>query len=233
MNETIHLHHLQTIDHQIDKIDTRMAEIITLVESKTLVQEAEALSHVERKKSTEAKTRLRQIEDAVEKLRLKIELDEASLYGGRIHNPKELQDLQHEIVSLKKHMVELEEQQLEAMLALEQAENVQKSADDHLTQIQAKDIEDKSTLRGEHAHLAKQKERLLVERNAAVNSIPAEFLNIYSQLRKQKRGTAVSLVVDGGCSSCGSTLRPAEKQAARSPSQITYCSSCGRILYAG
>jgi hypothetical protein len=37
---------------------------------------------------------LKQSELEVEKQRIKIQQTEASLYGGLVHNPKELQDLQ-------------------------------------------------------------------------------------------------------------------------------------------
>jgi uncharacterized pyridoxal phosphate-containing UPF0001 family protein len=44
---------------------------------------------------------LKQTEADVEKQRIKIEQTESSLYGGRVQNPKELQDLQNiEVVGL-------------------------------------------------------------------------------------------------------------------------------------
>ncbi|MGZ9220523.1 MAG: C4-type zinc ribbon domain-containing protein [Anaerolineales bacterium] len=37
---------------------------------------------------------------------------------------------------------------------------------------------------------------------------------------------------DGSCAACGTTLTPSQQQIARSTSQLIYCPSCGRILYA-
>ena len=62
---------------------------------------------------------MKQSEAEVEKQRIKIEQTEASLYGGHVHNPKELQDLQKDVASLKRHLETLEERQLEAMLVVE------------------------------------------------------------------------------------------------------------------
>jgi predicted nucleic acid-binding Zn-ribbon protein len=233
MNEVIHLFNLQTLDHQIDKIDARIAEISLLIETSEALQSAELIAQTVRLQVSESKRQLKRVEEISEKQHLKIAIDEAKLYSGKIHNPKELQDLQQEIASLKKHQTTLDEDQLIAMLLLEEAEKAQMSAETQLSAAQTTDMESKSKLRGELSNLSKLKERLIAERIASQNSIPPGFMEIYLQLRKQKRGTAVSLVTDGSCSSCGSTLRPAEKQAARSPQQITYCSSCGRILYAG
>lgn len=46
---------------------------------------------------------LKTAEAEAEAQKIKIEQTEASLYGGSVHNPKELQDLQREVASLKKH----------------------------------------------------------------------------------------------------------------------------------
>ncbi|MFN2235225.1 MAG: C4-type zinc ribbon domain-containing protein [Anaerolineales bacterium] len=47
-----------------------------------------------------------------------------------------------------------------------------------------------------------------------------------------RAGVAVAKVEDRACKACGSTLTASLNQAARSPSQIVFCDSCGRILYA-
>jgi len=52
--------------------------------------------------------------------RLKMEISESSLYGGKIKNPKELTDLQQEIASLKASLTQLENEQLELMLQIEE-----------------------------------------------------------------------------------------------------------------
>jgi uncharacterized protein involved in exopolysaccharide biosynthesis len=46
-------------------------------------------------------------------------------------------------------------------------------------------------------------------------------------------GLALATVADESCEACGSSLTPAEIQAAKAPGRITLCPSCGRILYAG
>ena len=57
------------------------------------------------------------------------------------------------------------------------------------------------------------------------------MISLYENLRKQKRGVAVSLVNDNACEICGTTLTPAQAQATRLSLQIQYCPTCGRILY--
>jgi uncharacterized protein len=66
-----------------------------------------------------------------------MQTSEASLYGGKIRNPKELQDLQVEIAALKRRTATLEDEQLEAMLAVEDAETQLTEANKNLNEVKA------------------------------------------------------------------------------------------------
>lgn len=233
MNEAFHLSRLQRIDTQLDQISQRMAEISRLLENNENVKSAEARVQAAGKTVDQAGAALKKLEDAVQGVRMKMELSEKALYGGKVRNPKELQDLQAEIASLKRHLATLEDQQLEAMLALEDAESQHQSVSDELAKTVAAFTSQSASLVGERSKLKKDEERLQAERGAITAQVPPALIENYDQLRKQKRGVAVALIVEGSCTACGSELPPAEWQAARSPHRITYCSSCGRILYAG
>ncbi len=176
---------------------------------------------------------LRSVEQEVQAVRIKINTSEASLYGGKIRNPKELQDIQTEIAALKRRHSVLEDSQLEAMLALDEAEGEQAAAEKGLTAAQADRATQQAGLLGEQGQLKKKLDRLQMERGATIGSILPENLEIYERLRKQKRGLAVAAIEDNACASCGTSIRPAELQVARSPEQMAYCSTCGRILFPG
>jgi predicted nucleic acid-binding Zn-ribbon protein len=167
------------------------------------------------------------------KKHLKIEQSEATLYSGRMQNPKELQDLQNEVASLKRYLVVLEDRQLESMLAEEKANADAIAAKSNLEKIQAEREEQIAALTSERERTIHDISRMQGEKNAAMDNIPASDLELYEKLRLQRRGIAVSRVVDKACSACGSTLNASLLHAARSPSQITRCDTCGRILYPG
>jgi len=80
--------------------------------------------------------------------------------------------------------------------------------------------------------LMRNLERLQAERQAAVSDLAGQSLEIYDGLRSRRRGIAVAEVSDGSCGACGTNLTAALQQSARSTSQVAYCPSCGRILYA-
>ena len=85
---------------------------------------------------------------------------------------------------------------------------------------------------GEKSRLQEEVRRLESERSVAVISVTAEDRELYDRMRTRGRGLAVASAAGKSCSACGSTLSAALYQSARSPSRITNCDTCGRILYA-
>ncbi len=233
MNQPFHLYRLQQIDTQIDQVEANLAEINRLLSGDEAVRQAtQAVESVEKVLHLHQQT-LKQLEFAVHEQQIKIAQSEASLYGGRIHNPKELQDIQKEIASLKKHLSTLEDQQLESMMAVEDAENQEKSAKTALNQAQAAFAQKSSGWLGQKDQLTHNLERLRAERAPALSLVSKDSLQLYENMRKRKSGVAVTTVTDGSCSVCGATIRPSELQAARAAQVLVFCNSCGRILYAG
>lgn len=232
MSAALGLYRLQQVDSQIDHIRARRKGIQqTLEDDIELRAAAEHLSVTEsHQKDTDRA--LKQSEAEVEKQRIKIEQAEASLYGGRVQNPKELQDLQKDIASLKRHLTTLEERELEAMAALEKVEKELESAKNELKRVQSTRSEQSRDLTEESVMLNKDLERLGSERQAIVTDIAQQTLDIYEQLRQQRRGIAVATISDSSCQACGTTLTASQQQNARSTSQLFSCPTCGRILYA-
>jgi uncharacterized protein len=231
MNQTLSLYRLQQIDIQIDRLQTRLHTIQDILDNdeelRQLNEQAQAIDA--RLKASELV--LKQAEQEVQGQHIKIEQTQSSLYGGKSHSPKELQDLQNDVVSLKRHLVVLEDRQIEAMIASEAAAAGSESAQAKLSAGQAEQVEKNKGLHLEQATLKTDLERFFVERNAAAGAIPPAELALYDQLRKQRRGIAVAVIGDKSCGACGSTLSLAQIQSARSSGQMTLCPSCGRILY--
>jgi predicted nucleic acid-binding Zn-ribbon protein len=223
---------LQLIDSQLEAIHTRLKEIgIVLSDDSDLktaeqnVYEAANLLKVKQKD-------LREIENQVKDLQFKIAQNESALYGGRIQNPKELQDLQNESVSLKRYLAVLEDRQLEAMIIVEEAEEILQNLNQQVEKVHGNLIEQHAGLRSEQGQLLQDQQRLYVEHEATHSTFAPDELVLYQQLRKTRRGLAVAKISERTCSACGSTLTPAILQeASNSPSPV-FCPTCGRILFA-
>jgi predicted nucleic acid-binding Zn-ribbon protein len=233
MSLSFKLYRLQQIDSQLDRARARLREIDTALSEDQAIRQAKARLQEAEEELRSNRKLLRQAEDAVQEQRLKIEQTEATLYSGRVRNPKELQDMQNEAAALKRYRIVLEDRQLEAMIAVEEMEAVQKTASSDLETVVSQFAKQHSALTQEQTVLLNDIERIENERKATVSSIPDDPLKLYEQLRQQRRGIAVAKVTDKACSACGSTLNAVLLNAARSPNQISRCDICGRILYGG
>ena len=231
MSASLGLYRLQLIDTRMDQVHTRMEAIQKILENDERVQAASTQLAEKTKKHEQATRTLKRSEDNVKDQKIKIEHCEAKLYSGTIKNPKELQDLQNESVALKRYLATLEDRQLDAMLVEEEARNSMNTASNKLKKVEMQAIEQNTSLSAEKKELEKELEKLNDEREAARSPLDSGLLATYENLRQQRRGLAVTLISDGACSACGTTLTPALLQNARSSTDLHNCSTCGRILY--
>lgn len=233
MSQPFKLFRLQQIDSHIDHGLSRLRGIEAALSDKAALNEARQRYAEAEANLTEARKTLQRAEENVDAQRIKIEQTEAALYGGKVRNPKELQDLQNESAALKRYLETLEERQLEALFAVEDLEAVFKQRATALSLVAADAEALDRTLNTEQRSLKQELRRLESERQATASTITPEDLGLYEKLRQLRRGVAVAKVNLNTCSACGSVLNPALLQAARSPNQLSRCDSCGRILYSG
>lgn len=231
MSKTLSLYRLQQIDSQIDRLQNRLRDIQKELDDKTellLLKEKVEKAEAHQKFSDQE---LKKAELDVQNMHIKIEQAQSSLYGEKAHSPKELQDLQNDVSSMKRYLTILEDHQIDAMQESETAETNLQSAKANLDAALG-DREDKEKdFIQEQGGIKNDLNRSLVERNAIADAIPKNELDLYEQLRQQRRGVAVAAISENSCSACGSNLSLAQVQSARSSGQMILCPSCGRILY--
>jgi predicted nucleic acid-binding Zn-ribbon protein len=233
MSQVITLFRLQKIDSQRDRILTRLTKIEREMKEDVILREAHLMHDQALEAEHQALEHERSTEEAVSGIQIKLEHNQSSQFGEKVFSPKELQDLQSEQGALERRRTELEEEQLNAMLTLEKAETTMKEAEANLALAEQKASNQQALLRGEMNTLKQELEKAEAERQAILSTVSSDLAGSYEKLRIQKKGVAVAIIADESCAACGSSLTPAECQAARSPSMINYCPSCGRILYAG
>jgi predicted nucleic acid-binding Zn-ribbon protein len=233
MSQVITLYRLQKIDSQRDRINARLTEIERTIKEDTAIEEAHLVHDQALAAQRKAHEDERSTEEAVSGIQIKLEHNQSAQFGGKLHTPKELQDLQSEQAALERRRTELEEEQITAMLMLEQADLALNEANLNLSKVEQEAASRHALLRGEQVTLKTDLEKSDAERQAIIATISPELAGTYEKLRLQKKGVAVAIISDESCDACGSSLTPADCQSARSPSKIIYCPSCGRILYAG
>ena len=231
MSESLNLYRLQKLDTQIDHIESRLQEIDQALSDDRRVKKAQITLKKATEAAQKAKSALKEIENQVGDTRIKRKTTQASLFSGKIKNPKDLQDLQKDAEALGRYIEKLEDQQLEAMIASEAADEAAANAEKALLQAKGTAAEDNASLLGEKTALDEELNKALREKEAVLQSVKESNLVLYQKLRKSKRGSAVTTVTDGGCSICGQALPPADIQTVRAGATIVFCPSCGRILF--
>jgi uncharacterized protein len=233
MTSAFQLSRLQKIDTELDQISSRQQAIQRIIKDESELDEVKNKLSDAEIQVRNCQKQLLEIEEKNHQFQSKLQDSEKSLYGGKVHIPRELQDLQNEIASLKKQISIQDESQFSGMMQLEELEKFRAQIQMELNEAQSVFATRVAASKGEYSSLEKKKENLLTERHAVIQNLEEESLNKYEVLRKTKRGLAVALVSEQSCTGCGSMLTPADWQAARSPQRLVLCATCGRILYAG
>jgi predicted nucleic acid-binding Zn-ribbon protein len=232
VNLGFRLFRLQQVDTHLDDVAKRLAEIERKLADDDVVREARAAIEAQGSAIDATRKEISQADSEVKAAQLKLKENQDALYGGKVKNPKELQDLQLEAENLTRHLKEHEDAELDKMMQLEEQQAGLQQAQADLEAVLAQRGVDQRILGREQAELQTEKERLQEEREPALHGISPEALSVYEGLRKNKGGLAVAKAAGKECSGCGAELSAALAQAARSPNELARCDTCKRILYA-
>ena len=172
----------------------------------------------------------RRLENDVDAVRTRTTRDEGRLQAGGLP-ARELEGLQHEIVTLARRQSSLEDDLLEVMERAEQAEST-------LTEAQA----DEASVRAEIADLEARRDVALGEideavgqrepqRAAIAGALPADLLGLYEKARASG-GTGAAMLRQRRCEGCRIELSGSEVSALRTaaPDAVVRCENCRTIL---
>jgi hypothetical protein len=174
----------------------------------------------------------RRIEDDVAAVEAKAAEANASLYGGKITSPRELQALQEEIDSLHRRQRVLEDEVLGYMEQIEPLDAELAALDARGAELVAQAQQLEIALAEATAALDAELAAVDQERQAVLAEIPADLLALYERLRAQFGGIGVARLIGGSCQGCHLSLPTAEVARLKRlpPDEPAYCEECGRLL---
>ncbi|MDP3879442.1 MAG: C4-type zinc ribbon domain-containing protein [Dehalococcoidales bacterium] len=229
MSLTRQLYQLQEIDQEIDSNEQAIKRIIgQLGESDSILAVRRKLAR-EKERLEETNRQQHSVEWEIDDLAVKVKASEDELYSGRIRNPKELTNLQHEIDILKTRRNQLEDKALEVMGEVELITGNLSSLDGDLRGLEAEWRNQQQQLSARLEQHQATLSDLKRKRQLLADGIDPTMVEMYQEVRKQK-GQAVAKVEQGVCRGCRISLPVNEIQRVRS-GQLVRCSSCGRILF--
>jgi predicted nucleic acid-binding Zn-ribbon protein len=229
MSQVQQLYQLQQIDTEIREKKQRLGEVLRAQkETKALLAAKErvatAVSTLESWQSQR-----QALDQERQSIRNKAKSAEQRLYSGNVKNPKELADLQGSIESMGRQQAALEDEILEAMIMIEDAEAEQEAATEALQTIQATWEKSQAALKQEQNELALRLHALAGKRTERLSAITPESLKEYTTLSERKKGVAVVKIKNSICTGCRLNVSAQKEKEARLGKKV-YCASCGRIL---
>jgi hypothetical protein len=225
------LYALQELDLSIAADQAALADLESRQDEPEELVEARALLAQRREEQREAEHRFKEAEFQADELRRKIEPVEKKLYQGSVQNPKELEDLQKDVDSLKRRRSSLEDLALEAMEALEQAQQQLAEADAELDRLATEHGVEREDAGARQSEIEAEVTRLDQDRAEEAARIDPALLRLYETLRSTRGGRAVAKVEGGACQGCRLSLPMNVLQRARAGSALVQCPSCERMLY--
>ncbi len=226
------LHQLQELDLQIESRSRALREIEAELGQSDELTAAQGRVKELQERLHDQERQLRELEWRAEEIGQQAREDEQKLYGGKIRNPKELDGLRRDLEQRQARRREVEDRELQLMGDVESTQSALQRAHDELAAVRASFEAKHSELVGQHAQLKEQHAALDAERAKVVASIAPASLAQYEQLRRDKRGRAVSVVERSTCQGCRIALPMSVIQRVRAGREFVFCPSCGRILYA-
>ena len=230
MSEISDLLALQETDLALDKTLARLAEIDeSLGETEELVAAREAVAA----KSAivhDLKVQQKDAEIVVDDVKTKAADIEKKLYAGSVKDPKELQNLDADLKSLRE-LVKRREDELLAILEQVDAEETElRELQANLDTIEGEWSSNRERMTAEKAALEPEADALKGTRETQAVEVDRRMLSLYDLLRKRRGGVAVAGIERGMCQGCRISLPMSVLQRARSGNTIVQCVSCERIL---
>ncbi len=176
---------------------------------------------------------LNRAEGDVEQVVTRLQKDEARLNSGT-GAPKELESLQHEVVSLNARRAELEEVELEVMLRVDGI----KSRIDELKALEATLATEIAELtdRKNMASLALESEssELKTERAATVTLVDKAIYDLYEKIRSSG-GAGAAALLGGQCLGCNLSINSVDlkRMLDSAEDEVIRCEECRCILVRG
>ena len=224
---------LQLLDNEIMQANTKLKSL----------PEVEQLLHIDKRiitatdevatvklEADQISLELRRGEVDVETVTDRIKKDEARLASGNA-TPKELEQTQHEIQTLKKRQLALEEIELEIMVRSEAVTERSKVLNTDLTSLETLKAEinqrfTSATNEINSVILAKQKDR-----EAVAVKIEKTLLDLYEKIRSSS-GIGAASLIGNKCNGCNLAINAVEMQRIKTlpADEVLRCEECRRIL---
>jgi predicted nucleic acid-binding Zn-ribbon protein len=226
---------VQSVDNTLSQLAHRKKTLPQLAEIAALRQRRAELDG----RRVELSTRVsdlsghqRRLDADVEQVRSRKQRNQQRLDSGAVGSPKDLANLQHELIALDRRIFSLEDEELEYM---EQVEELQGELDSVVSQLGDLDeqlAQQTSARDAAVAELDAAAANSVQERERLAGGLPAPLLTLYERVRNQHGGVGAAALVRRQCQGCRLQLNAGDvAELAKAPvDEVLRCPECDRIL---
>jgi uncharacterized protein len=210
--------HLPT-DGEIADVDTNLANVARSV--------AEARSAVEKLGARQG-----DFESKIHEIDTKVDAAAKTLYSGTVTATRELQALEADIASLKKHRSDLEDHEMEILLEREPLDAAIATADAKTAELQHQRAALVVRAEEERGALRVQAAQIFGERETLAKDLDPAALEIYERVRKNNKGVGAAKLEHGTCMGCRMKLSAVDMDRIRHEPEnvVVQCEECSAIL---
>jgi predicted nucleic acid-binding Zn-ribbon protein len=224
---------LQELDLAIERLEARRAQLEggeELRAARARMAESEARVGELRLSLDSVANEQRRLESDIDSIQRKIDAERAREYDGSVVNAKELQSIEAEVESLRGRKSRLEDELIDQMERREdmEARLLPLEADAAVAAEQLAEVEEGSAR--EFVELEKTLSERKADRETMVPEFGTELLDLYDDLRQQKKGIGAAALIDGVCQACHQKLSPMYIDRLKREPGIRRCEYCRRIL---
>jgi len=226
---------VQSKDSTLARLEHRRTSLPEHERIAALTAEANELSG----QQVEAETEVGDLERAQRKFDSEVELvrqrrvrDEDRMSSGAITNPKDLASLQHELGALDRRISTLEDEELEIMEQLEEAQarliDVTKDVERVRSELERETAARDAAVSDIDSEIATVK----IARDSLASALPADLTALYDKVRGQHSGLGAAALRARRCEGCRLEINGADLRelAGKPEDEVLRCPECSRIL---
>ena len=225
---------MQLLDNEIMQANTKLKSLPEIEQllhiDKRIITATDELAVV-KSEADQIALELRRGEVDVETVTDRIKKDEARLASGNA-TPKELEQLQHEVGTLKKRQESLEEIELEIMIRSDAITSRSNTLTTDLASLQTLKDEIAGRLKTATDEINKVIADKNTARNLVANQIEKPLLELYEKIRGNGGGVGAAALVGNKCNGCNLAINAVEMDRIKSlaKDELLRCEECRRIL---
>jgi uncharacterized protein len=224
---------IQELDTAIDRATARMRALEAGTDGAAALAEA---NEAERSMG-ELRLRLDELgrdqarfEHEIDSMSQKAAAEERRLYDGSVANARELESIRHEVNNLRNRRTDREDELLGLMEVREELEAKERAATERWEDLRTQVQTVVGAAADELGRLTIELKERSEARAALAETVDAELLELYEDLRRQKKGVGAVALIDGVCQGCHEQLSSVELDRLKRTEDTKRCEHCRRIL---